>query len=103
VHCTQISPEFESRSKVKVTRDKKREKKTAEPSPLTMHSKACADCAVGGMQQSATYDTIAWTPGGDGLRRWENERMLSSLFVSLFVCSHDNFRTIQRRKIKLSN
>ena len=30
------------------------------------------------MQQSATDDTIAWPPGGDVLRRSENQRMLSS-------------------------
>jgi len=40
-----------------------------------MHSKACA---VGRTQQAATDDTIAWPPEGDGLRRWENQRMLSS-------------------------
>jgi len=40
-----------------------------------MRSKAWA---VGGMQQAATDDTIAWPPGGDELRRWENQRMLSS-------------------------
>jgi len=39
-----------------------------------MHSKACA---VGGTQ-AATDDIIAWPTGGDGLRRWENQRMLSS-------------------------
>jgi len=63
-----------SRSKVKVTRDKNR--KTAESSPLTVHSRACA---VGRTQYAATDDTIAWPPGGDGLRRWENQCMLSSL------------------------
>ena len=41
-----------------------------------MHSKACA---VGGTQQAATDDTIAWPLGGDWLRRWENQRMLSSV------------------------
>jgi len=40
-----------------------------------MDSKACA---VGGTQQAATDDTIAWPPGGDRLRRWENQRMMSS-------------------------
>jgi len=49
--------------------------KTAESSPLTMHSKACA---VSGTQQAATDDTIAWLPGGDTLRQWENQRMLSN-------------------------
>ena len=82
MHCTKISPEFEchgQRSKVKVTRDKK-QRKTAESSPLTMHSRACA---VGRTQQAATDDTIAWPPGGDGLRRWENQRMLSSIGINL--------------------
>jgi len=50
-----------SRSKVKVTGDKKR--KTAESSPFTMHSKACA---AGRTQQAATDDTIAWPPGMTG-------------------------------------
>ena len=59
-------------SNVKVTRDKK----TAVSSPLTVHSRACA---VGRTQYAATDDTIAWPPGGDGLRRWEHRRMLSSL------------------------
>jgi len=40
-----------------------------------MHSRARA---VGRTQQTATDDAIAWSPGGDGLRRWENQRMLSS-------------------------
>ena len=42
VHCIKVSHEFEGqgqKSKVKVTRDKKR--KIAESSPLTMHSRAC--------------------------------------------------------------
>jgi len=30
------------------------------------------------MQQAATDDTIAWPPGDDGLRWWENQRMLCS-------------------------
>jgi len=51
-------------------------RKTSESSPLKMHSTACV---VGRMQQAATDDTIAWPPGGDGLCRWESQRMLSSL------------------------
>jgi len=50
-----------SRTKVKGQghyRTKKR--KTAESSPLTMQSKACV---VGGTQQAASDDTIAWPPG----------------------------------------
>ena len=65
MHCAKISPEFEcqdQRSKVKVTRDKKT--KTAESSPLTVHTKACA---VGRTQQEATDDTIAWPTGGEGV------------------------------------
>jgi len=42
-----------SRSKVKITRDKKG--KTAESSPLTVHSEACA---LGHTQQAATDDTV---------------------------------------------
>jgi len=45
-----------------VTTDKKG--KTAESSPLTMHSKACA-AAISRTQEAATDDTIAWSPRGD--------------------------------------
>jgi len=53
-------------SKVQVTRDKKR--KTAESSPLTMHSRMCAvarphACST---QHAATDDTIACRPGVTG-------------------------------------
>jgi len=48
-----------------------------------MHSNACA---VGGTQQAATDDTIAWPLRGDWLRRWENQRMLSSFhFNFIFI------------------
>ena len=63
MHCTKISPEFEfgdQKSKVKVTGVKKR--KTAESSPLIMHSKACA---VRRTLHAAADDTIASQPGGD--------------------------------------
>jgi len=30
------------------------------------------------MQQAATDDTIAWPPGDDGLRQWEDWPRLSS-------------------------
>ena len=53
-------------------------RKTVESSPLTMHSKVCA---VGGTQQAATDDTIASPLRGDRLRRWKNQRMLSSLVM----------------------
>jgi len=62
-------------------RDK--ERRTAESSPLTVHSKACA---VGGTQKAATDDTIPWPPGGDRLRRWENQRMLSSSSNKIEFC-----------------
>jgi len=55
-------------------------RKTAELSPLTLHSKACA---VGRTQQAATDDTVGalWRHSKHDLtrlRRWENQRMLSS-------------------------
>jgi len=34
---------------------------------------------LGRTQQAATDDTIVRPTGGDGLRRWENQRMLSNL------------------------
>jgi len=61
-------------SKVKVTRDIKR--KTAELSPLTVHSMVCAI--------AGPYAATAWPPGGNGLRRWENQRMLSSYYFYSF-------------------
>jgi len=78
VHCTKISSEFEGqdqRSKVKVTRDKK-ERKAAESSPLTMHSRACAVARPHAARSNRRYHCVP--PEGDGLRRWENQRMLSS-------------------------
>jgi len=68
------------RSKVKAQGHQGQKRKTAELSPLTIHSKVCT---AGGTHQKATDDTTAWPAGGDGLRRWENQRMLSSLFVIL--------------------
>jgi len=58
-------------SKVKVRGQRSRspgtkKRKTAESSPLTMHSNVCT---VDGTQQTATDDTIAWPLGGDRLRR----------------------------------
>jgi len=76
VHCTKIAPEFEyqgQRSKFKVIRDKN--KKLLSHFRLTMHSRACA---IGHTQQGAT---VAWPLVGDGLRQWENQRMLSSLML----------------------
>ena len=73
-------------------------RKNTESSALTVHSRVFA---VGRTQQAATDDTIAWPPGGDGLRRWEKRRMLSSLSVCLFVCQHDGFRTIRSKMMKL--
>jgi len=46
-----------------------------------MHSRACV---VGRTQQAATDDTIVWPPGGDGLSRWKNNRMLSSFLFTHF-------------------
>jgi len=94
VHCTQISPEFECQGQM--SRSPGTKQKTAEASPLTMHSRACA---IGGTQQAATDDTIAWPPGGDRLRRWENQRMLSS-FTALHAppvhncCKHKSLEGI---------
>jgi len=105
VQCTKISPEFVcqgQRSKVKVTRDKN--EKTAESSPLTVHSKACATApyAAG---SSRLYHCVA--AGGDRvtavqadgglrerssvtlrppvLRRWENQRILFALLATVFA------------------
>ena len=50
-----------SRSKVKVTGDKKK-RKTAESSPMTMHRRACAVARP----YVATDDTIACRPGVTG-------------------------------------
>jgi len=62
-------------SKVKVTTNKKR--KTAESSPLTMHSRACAVARPYAASSNRWYHCKP--PGGEGLRRWENQDMLSSL------------------------
>jgi len=72
-----MSPEFECQGQRSGHRGQKK-RKTAESSPLIVHSRACA---VGRMQQAATDDTIAWPPRGDGLRWWENQRMLSSCAI----------------------
>jgi len=56
-----------------------------------MHSKACT---VGGTQQAATDDTIAWPLGGDRLRRWENLRMLSSSFIDVKIGVVYHFRKL---------
>ena len=94
MHCTKISPVFVfggQRSNVKGQGNRGQKRKTAESSPLTVHSKACA---VGRKQQAATDDTIAWPPGGDGLRRWENQRMQSSCWLLSFspIFQHGQFR-----------
>jgi len=62
-------------SKVKVTRDKKR--KTAESPPLTMHSRSCAVSGPYAARSNRRYHCVP--PGGDEPRRWENQRMLSSI------------------------
>jgi len=67
-----------SRSKVKVTRGKNR--KTAE---LTMHSRACAVTRPYAVRSNRRYHCVP--PGGDGLRRWENQRMLSSCIATPYM------------------
>ena len=37
------------------------------------------------MQQAATDNTIVWPPRSDGLRRWENQRILSSYYYNLYL------------------
>jgi len=46
--------------------------------------KCIEQCALllGRTQQAATDDTIAWPFRADGLRRWENQRMLSSILCT---------------------
>jgi len=91
-----------SRSKVKGQgRQGQKKRKTAEPSPLTMHSRACAVARPYAASSNGRYHCVA--ARGYWLRRWENQRMLSSLsvFVCQCVCRHDNFQTIKRRTIKL--
>ena len=44
---------------------------------------------LGRTQQAVTDDTIAWPPGGDGLRRWENQRQLSSDDVISWVITDE--------------
>ena len=59
---------------MKVTRDKN--DKTAESSLFTMHSRACAVARPYAARSNIRYHCVP--PGGDGLRRWENQHMLSS-------------------------
>jgi len=65
--------------KVKVTRDKK----TAESSPLTMHSRMCTVTRPYAACSNRRYHYVL--PGGDGLCRWDNQRMLSSLTSQLEI------------------
>jgi len=65
VHCTKISSEFEfggQRSKVKVTRDHKKKQKSAAFLGSCPHGRELCRPPV--------------------LRRWENQRMLSSYLLS---------------------
>jgi len=64
VHCTKILPEFERQGQSQRSRSPRTKKrKTAESSPLTMHSKACA---VRRTLHTVADDTIALQPpGGD--------------------------------------
>ena len=56
-----------------------KKRKTAESSPMTMHSKACA---VGRAQQAATNDTIACPPGVTG---YVSEKISACCLVCQFV------------------
>ena len=101
MHCTKISPEFVCEgqtSKVKVTRDKKR--KTAETSPLTVHSKACASapyatCSsrryhcipAGGDMVTAVHADGGLPERSSGALRpvhQENQHMLTSCPLKIF-------------------
>jgi len=55
-----------------------------------MRSKACT---LGGTQQEATDDTIARPSGGDGLRQFENQHMLSSFCFFISFLSETFFPT----------
>jgi len=66
-----LAPVRRSRSKVKVTRNKKK-RKTAESSPLTMHSMECAVAKPYTQHATRSNRRYHCVPsGGDGLRRWE--------------------------------
>ena len=81
VHCTKISPEFEGQDQTSTSpRTKKR--KTAESSLLTMHSRACALARRYAARSNRRYHGVPL--GGDGLRRWENQRTLSSFVLILY-------------------
>ena len=67
-------PSSKVKVKVKVIRDKKR--KTGESFPLTMHGRAYALARQYAARSNRRYHCVP--PGGDGLRRWKNQRMLSS-------------------------
>jgi len=89
VYCTKISPEFKFQVKGQGHREQKK-RKTAESSPLTMHSKACT---IGHMQQAATDDTIA-PPGVDELRRGKISACclvfkMQTKTVELFFCGKE--------------
>jgi len=61
-------------------RDKKR--KTAESSPLTMHIRACAVARPYAASSNRRCHCVATHRWQDKLRRWENQRMLSSLLYN---------------------
>ena len=71
-------------SKVKVKGQGHQGQKTkncSESSPLTVH---CRECAVAGPYAARSNRRYHCVPlGGNGLRLWENQCMLSSLFVYL--------------------
>jgi len=88
-------------SKVKVKGQRSRslgtkKRKTADSSQLTMHSRACAVARPYAARRNRRYHCMP--TGHDGLRRWENQRMLSSLFM---IYGHDlNASKILRRSIQ---
>jgi len=58
--------------------------KTAESSPLTMHSKACAVARPYAACGNRWYHSVP--PGGDGLPGGENHHMLSSFLLAVQYC-----------------
>ena len=77
---------FRPNTKVKIKRQRhqgQKKRKTAESSPLTMHSRACIIARPYAACCNRRYHCVP--PGGDGLRQWENQLMLSSIYMQTFV------------------
>jgi len=72
-----------SKVKIKGQCHQGQKRKTAESSPLTMHSMACDVARPYAARSNRRYYCVP--PGSDGLRRWENQRMLSSCTTVRFV------------------